>query len=85
MVTPVQWKQFSRSIQAWAQVGDKQFALYLASLFADSGQSLDSLEGKLTQTQVIIDGIMAQALIASAEPKHMAKYLNNDSTHKLNK
>ena len=83
MVTPVQWKQFSRSIQAWAQVGDKQFALYLASLFADSGQSLDSLEGKLTKTQVIIDGIMAQALIASAEPKHMAKYLNNDSTHKL--
>ena len=49
----------------------------------DSAQSLEQLIGKLTEKQVSIDGILAQALLASAEPKFMRKYLKSSSSHMM--
>ena len=53
---------------AWGAVGNSSYAKYLGSIVANSGQSLVDLMHNLTQKQIIIDGILAQSLIASAEP-----------------
>ena len=47
----------------WAQLGDETYCRYLQTIFADSAQSLDQLIRKLTEKQVSIDGILAQALL----------------------
>ena len=42
---------------------------------------MEQLIGNLTEKQVGIDEILAQALLASAEPKFMRKYLKNSNSH----
>ena len=65
------WQEYSTMLMAWAQVGDETYCRYLQTIFADSAQSLEQLIGKLTEKQVSIDGILAQALLASVEQKYM--------------
>ena len=44
---------------------------------------MEQLIGNLTEKQVSIDGILAQALLASAEPKFMRKYLKSSNSHMM--
>jgi hypothetical protein len=83
MVSHTQWKAFTTALMAWGAVGDSTYAKYLGSIVANSSQSLADLMDNLTQKQITIDGILAQSLIASAEPKFMAKYIVDSSTHML--